>query len=346
MSLTNNKSHAVQRIIAILLGPVFILISCVGVEGPDIKKGKPNVVEVTTEHNHQTDEHLFNLNKEEVPEGWTHFHLNNDTHVDHFFLLYKLPQAAIDAANDANRPVKDHWYQTVTVPFQEEYNPYFKGEIGFGDFVNNLFASVLSSAPWFPNAVISGGPGITSGGQSSETSVYLSEGIYVAECYVKDEGGEFHSYNGMLEMLQVTGKASGEKEPKATLDVTISQAGIDHPEEVRPGKHTVAIHFGEQPELGYEHLLGHNLQLVRLEEDYEPSLLGDLGAWIDWSAPEGFINSSPEGTTFLGGGMEMQGGNTAYYTVNLEPGNYAWIAEVPDPAAKNMLKTFSVPFGD
>jgi hypothetical protein len=160
---------------------------------------------------------------------------------------------------------------------------------------------------------------------------------------VKDESGEFHSYNGMLELLTVTGENSREKEPKPTLDVTISQSGIDHPEEIRPGKHTIAIHFGEQPELGYEHLLGHNLQLVRLEDNYDSSLLDDLGAWIDWSAPEGFIKSSPEGTTFLGGGMEMQGGNTAYYTVNLKPGNYAWIAEVPDPAAKNMLKTFSVP---
>lgn len=38
----------------------------------------------------------------------------------------------------------------------------------------------------------------------------------------------------------------------------------------------------------------------------------------------------------------MPAGNTAYITVNLEPGNYAWVAEVPNPKEKNMLKTFSV----
>jgi hypothetical protein len=28
--------------------------------------------------------------------------------------------------------------------------------------------------------------------------------------------------------------------------------------------------------------------------------------------------------------------------VELTPGRYAWIAEVPDPAAKGMLRTFTV----
>lgn len=38
----------------------------------------------------------------------------------------------------------------------------------------------------------------------------------------------------------------------------------------------------------------------------------------------------------------MPAGSTAYLTVHLTPGHYAWIAEVPDPAAKGMLKTFTV----
>jgi hypothetical protein len=124
MKSTIIKSQPVLLITAILLGSFLIFTSCRGVEGPDVTKGNPNIVEVTTEHNHQTDEHLFNLNKEEVPEGWTRFRLVNATHADHFYLLYKLPQAAIDAADEAGRPVKDHWYQTVTIPFQEEYNPF------------------------------------------------------------------------------------------------------------------------------------------------------------------------------------------------------------------------------
>lgn len=310
-----------------------------------IVKGGPNLVQVTTGHDHDANLHTFDLNIKEIPEGWTRFKLTNGTHADHFYLLYEVPQAAIDAAEAANQSVRDHWYQTVTVPFQDEWNPYYVGDISFGTFVPNLFGAVLAGAPWFPEAVVMGGPGITAAGTSSQTTVHLTEGVYIAECYVKDENGEFHSYNGMLETLEVTGESSKEREPRSTLDVTISQDGIENPESVRPGKHTVAIHFGEQPIGGYEHLLGHNVQLVRFDGDYDQILLDELEAWMDWSAPQGLVDNSPEGTTFLGGAMEMTGGNTAYFTVNLKPGNYAWIAEVPNASDKNMLKTFSIPFG-
>jgi hypothetical protein len=307
-------------------------------------KGGPNVVEVVTGHDHDANLHTFNLNVDQVPEGWTRFQLTNATHSDHFYLLYEVPQAAIDAAESANESVRDHWYKTVTVPFQTEWNPYFEGSIEWGEFINNLFGAVLTTAPWFPEAVVMGGPGITAAGYSSETTVHLSEGLYIAECYVKDENGEFHSYNGMLETLEVTGETSKEREPKATMDVSISSGqGIQNPESVRPGKHTFAIHFDDQSI--YSHLVGHNVQLVRFDDGYDQALLDELQSWIDWSAPQGFIDNSPEGTTFMGGAMEMTEGSTAYYTVNLKPGDYAWIAEVPNASDKNMLKTFSVPFG-
>ena len=309
-----------------------------------VVKGGPNLVEVTTGHDHDANLHTFDLNIDTVPEGWTRFQLTNGTHADHFFLLYDVPQAAIDAAANENETVLNHWYNTVTAPFQAEWNPYFAGTIGWGEFVNNLFGAVLGSAPWFPDAVVMGGPGITAAGNTSQTTVYLEKGIYIAECYIKDEHGEFHSYNGMLAMLTVTGETSKDREPKATMEISISsQEGITNPENVRPGKHTVAVQFEDQAIYG--NLLGHNVQLVRFDNGYDQALLNELQEWIDWSAPQAFIDNSPEGTMFLGGAMEMTAGSTAYYSVNLKPGDYAWIAEVPDAADKNMLKTFSVPFG-
>ena len=145
-------------------------------------------------------------------------------------------------------------------------------------------------------------------------------------------------------MVTVKEESSGEKEPKMTMDITVSQSGIDYPSSVRPGQHNIAIHFKEQPAFGYEHLLGHNIQLVRLKDGYDQSLLNELEDWMDWTKEDGLVERSPKGTTFLGGSMEMAGGNTAYFSVNLKPGNYAWIAEVPDPSGKNMLKTFKIPF--
>jgi hypothetical protein len=44
----------------------------------------------------------------------------------------------------------------------------------------------------------------------------------------------------------------------------------------------------------------------------------------------------------MGGTMEMTEGGKAYFHVDLEPGDYAWIAEIPNPADHNMLKTFTI----
>ena len=310
-----------------------------------VAKGGPNLVDITSLHDHDTNEHLFEVSEDEIPSGWTTFRFNNSSHSDHFYLLYKVPEAAIEAADAAGEPILDHWYNTVTEPFQQEWNPYIEGDIDFGTFVNNLFGAVLSSAPWFVDAVPMGGPGLTSAGQTSLTTVKLPAGTYVAECYVKDENQEFHSYNGMLDVIRVTDEASGKKKPRATMEVTVTQDGIEHEKSVRPGMHTVAIHFGPQPAAGYGHLLGHNVQLVRFDDGYDQQLLDELGAWMNWTTEEGFVHRAPEGTTFIGGSMEMTGGNMAYYHVNLKPGSYAWIAEVPDPAGKDMLKIFSTPFG-
>lgn len=308
-------------------------------------KGGSNVVEITAKHDHEANEHSFELSQDKISSGWNTFRLKNATDSDHFFLLYKVPNQAIDAAETAGQPLLQHWYETVTVPFQEEFNPYIQGDISYGDFVNNLIGAISSSAPWFldPGATPMGGPGITAAGQSAETTVNLESGTYIVECYLKDKDQEFHSYNGMLDILEVTDDSSREKEPKATMEVSISQDGLDIEESVRPGKHTVAIHFGEQPQAGYEHILGHNAQLVKLDDYNDNALLDELAAWMDWTKVDGLVYRAPQGATFLGGSMEMPGGSTAYMSAILKPGDYAWIAEVPDPAGKGMLKTFSVP---
>ena len=360
MKYSNNWFYGITRLVIVMLLLFFATSACSEESGiatdpfsekealtqaKFIAKGGPNVVDITTLHNHDTNEHLFKVSEEEIPSGWTTFRFNNSSHSDHFYLLYKVPEAAIDAANAACEPVLNHWYNTVTEPFQQEWNPYIAGDIDFGTFVNNLFGAVLSSAPWFVEAVTMGGPGITAAGHTSQTTVKLMAGTYIAECYVKDENQEVHSYNGMLDVIKVTEEASGEKEPRATMEVMVSQNGIDHEGSVRPGMHTVAIHFGAQPAMGYEHLLGHNVQLVRFDDGYDQQLLDELGDWMNWTTEEGLVDRAPAGATFIGGSMEMTGGNTAYYHVNLKPGSYAWIAEVPDPASKKMLKTFSIPFG-
>jgi hypothetical protein len=308
------------------------------------RRAVPNqavMVEVTASH--RGDEHLFSLSAREVPQGWTTFRFANASHTDHFVLLFRAPQEAIDAAAAAEQTLLEHWHENVTVPFQRAFNPYVAGVVGYEAFIEDLVGTIGESAPWFlnPGAQPMGGPGLTAAGHTSQTTVLLEPGLYVLECYVKDENEEFHSYNGMLDLLAVTEDASGAREPTSTVTMSLSSTGgIALTDDLRPGLQTIAIQFQDQAT--YEHLQGHNAHLVRLDGT-DTGLLDALAAWMDWRQPGSLAFRAPRGATFLGGTMEMPAGATAYYTVNLVPGEYAWIAEVPDPAGKNMLKTFSVP---
>jgi len=201
----------------------------------------------------------------------------------------------------------------------------------------------MENGPWFfdPGAPPMGGPGFTAAGRMSETTVFLEPGEYVVECYVKDEDEIFHSYVGMLEHLTVTGDASGVEEPVATISMKISSTnGIQFDQELGAGDHRVEITFEDQQP--YDHLLGHNVQLVKLDDKDDEELLGRLADWMDWRQEGSLVDQAPEGAVFLGGTMEMIEGAVAYFHVDLEPGDYAWIAEIPDPADHEMLKTFTV----
>ena len=46
--------------------------------------------------------------------------------------------------------------------------------------------------------------------------------------------------------------------------------------------------------------------------------------------------------TFLGGVNNMPAGEKGYFKVNLMPGKYILISEVPNAMTKKMLKTFEV----
>ena len=68
----------------------------------------------------------------------------------------------------------------------------------------------------------------------------------------------------------------------------------------------------------------------------------ELEAWMDWSDPKGLITPVPNGVTFLGGVNDMEAGNTGYFTVDLKPGKYAFISEVPKPKSKGLFKVFDI----
>jgi len=261
-----------------------------------------------------------------IPSGWNRFRFTNESEVVHFAVLERLP---------AGVTIKEQQEQAAPV-FQEGMRLFDAGQ------PDSALAAFGKLPEWFGQVVFSGGPGLTSPGQTSETTLYLEPGTYLIECYVKT-AGVFHSYNpnppvyGMVRQVTVTGAASREPEPSGSIRITLSTGrGIEIAGDPQAGPQTVAVYFEDQKI--HENFAGHDLQLVRLSADTD---LPALAAWMDWTRPGGLQTPSP--AQFLGGAEEMPAGSTAYLTVDLTPGRYAWISEVPNPDQKGMLVEFSVP---
>ena len=303
-----------------------------------------NVVEIITTHH--GDDYVFQM-PETLPAGWTTFELDNHSESTHFAFFAKVPRAAITGAKDADQELLDYWIENVTVPFQDLMD----GILDQRD-MDELFGEFAGSvAEWFLDEetapVPSGGPGFVAGLESTRTTVFLEEGLYIVECYVKDADGQFHSARGMIHLLEVDGSVTSHTpEPRATVDVTVASTGIEAQDRMRPGLHNVRVDFADQAQYG--HLLGHDLHLIRLDgADVE-----EVARWMSWMAPSGLESSSRDRgpQTFLGGVQTMLPGGVGYMTVRLEPGEYAWIAEVPHPDDDHlnntpMWKTFTVPHG-
>lgn len=301
------------------------------------------MLEIVSRHDTQgedgsTENHLiFDLSAQEVPSGWTTLKQVNATGMLHFVYMIRLPD------EHADMTVEEYRAGTPTA-FQEAWTPFFNGEVD----VNIFFGDLMAAMPeWAGGTVSSGGPGFLDAHRTGWTTQYLEPGSYILECYVMDDTGAFHNMSGMLEKLVVTDEASVAEEPEADLAVSISSTGgiVFEQEDVQPGAYNVSVAFEDN--MVYGHGLGHDVHLIRLENG---TTADDVNSWINYLdvGEDGFYadrgamvstyaNPGPE--TFLGGvqatfANEAAGQSypvTAYMHVNLTPGRYAWVAEVPNP---------------
>ena len=260
-----------------------------------------------------------------IAPGWTTLRLRNASGMVHFAIVERLPEG---------RRIADHQAEVAPV-FQRGMDLLIAGDApaaleAFGEL-----------PAWFGEIVFLGGPGLVAAGAGTDVTVNLTPGTYLLECYVKT-GGLFHSFNptpgafGMVHELVVGGSPNGAAEPRADFTVTVSrEKGIEMHGEPGPGPRTVAVRFEDQGL--HENFVGHDVHLARLADDTD---LDALATWMDWMEPPGLQTPAP--VAFVGGVNEMPAGERAYLHVTLEPGRYAWIAEVTDPQRKGMLKTFVV----
>ncbi len=260
-----------------------------------------------------------------IPSGWTTFRFRNESDVTHFMAVERLPEGQnVDTQQAEVAPI-----------FQQGMDL-----LGRGD-VDAAMAKFGTLPDWFGQIVFMGGAGLTAPGHTSQATVHLDPGTYMLECYVKT-GGTFHSYNpdpstyGMVHEITVTDEPSGAPEPEADVQVDISSTdGIRLRGTPSAGEQTFAVHFVDQT--AYANFVGHDVHVARLDADEDTAT---LEKWMDWTQPAGLQTPAP--VEFVGGLNEMPAGSTGYFTVTLQPGEYALISEVPGTSDKGLVQRFTV----
>lgn len=280
----------------IFLVALGVLISC---ETRSETDSTPPVVEVTAR------DYSFQGVPDTLKSGWTTFRLINEGKEPHFILLDYPPEGRgmTDFINEVAQPFDSVWYKLRD------------GEIDKQQ-AGQLLGSNLPE--WYFSTKQMGGTGMINPGKTAQTTLYLEPGTYVMECYVKTPEGEFHVSVGMAAEFYVSEDTTSAIPPEPNMEITLTNSDIMTEGTLSAGRQTIAVHFSEHPEVG----LGNDLHLVRLMENDN---IDSIKVWMDWMEVNGLAPPSP--AEFLGGTQEMPVGYTSYLTVDLEPGNYAWVTE-------------------
>ena len=257
-----------------------------------------------------------------ISAGWTTFKYINNSLEPHFFILEKMPD---------NLGIEDYKKDLIP-PFIEAFKYFEKGDIQAG-------MKEFDKIPeWFYKLELAGGVGLTSPKKTTTATIHLEPGKYVMECYVRMPNGMAHVFMGMLEELVVVEKENEKSEPRADFEITLSsETGITFVDSLKAGNYTMSVYFEDQKK--YEHMLGHDLNLVKIAND---SLIESLGAWLNTSDLKAFRSPAPDGLTFLGGIEDLPEKNKGFITTDLNKGSYILISEIPQALERKMYKTFKV----
>ena len=293
---------------AVRLIVLALLLPLAGLPAQEKPADAPPVVEVTAR------DFEFEM-AETIRSGWTTFRLTNRGERAHMLELGRLP-------GGANFETFRDW-QSVIDSLQAQL------EAGAIDSAG-MEEAVKSHRPPWEDIEWSGGFGLLSPGHSSRLSLSLEPGTYLVLCAVEGPNGEPHIRKGMWRKLTVTRQGSGATPPRADVEMTVADYQITTEGKIRSGKQTVAIHFEGRPESP-----GNPFQTVDL---IPVDNRGDRERVVKWLA-DGYRTSPP--ADFLGGSVEVPSPGTAYLTLDLDPGRYAWVSQASQ--VKGMVQTFTVP---
>lgn len=310
--------HFNSKFIFITLG-LMVLASC---KENKEAKALENEIELENDYIKVTTNGMDFETVDEVKSGWTTFKYINNSFEPHFFILEKMPDTL----------GLDTYKKDLFPPFISAIEHFNKGEIEAG---RKEFEKIPQ---WFHKVELAGGVGLTSKKTTSKSTIFLEPGTYVMECYVRMPNGLGHVFMGMIKELKVSEESNGNKPPKEDFNIGVSsEKGITFIDSIKAGKYILAAKFEDQKK--YEHLMGHDVNLVKIEND---SLITNLNNWLNIVDFKSFRTPEPEGLLFLGGVEDLPAGKTGYFEVNLEKGSYVLISEIPKVVERKMFKPFTV----
>ncbi len=256
-----------------------------------------------------------------LPSGWHTFRYINKSEEVHFFVLEKMPDS---------------------IRFEDYKRDIFPPYLAANDLMiqgdpEAAMAQFADIPEWFSRVEVGGGVGLTSPQSTAEATFYLDPGTYVMECYVRMPNGTPHALVGMITELIITQEESEMDPPQADLEISLSTEGISFPDTLNSGDHMLSVQFVDQQK--YEHMLGHDINLVRLEQG---ASLDSLAGWLNTVDFQAFRTPAPTGFDFLGGMEDLPAGQTGYFPASLEPGDYVLISEIPMALDRNMFHRFVV----
>lgn len=181
-------------------------------------------------------------------------------------------------------------------------------------------AKAAFTKPGMPAWVVPvGGPNAPDPSAQSNATLDLQPGDYVVLCLVDIPGGVPHLAKGMISPLKVVA-ATGPAAPAPTADVAITLADYSFTlsKPLTAGKHTISVTAAPgQP---------HELELIKFAPG---KTMADFGKDMELMMT-GKPMPAPLSVSAIGGTGPAGPGITQYFTVDLTPGDYAFLCFVPD----------------
>jgi hypothetical protein len=179
---------------------------------------------------------------------------------------------------------------------------------------------------------LAGGPAVIDPQRTDEVTLDLEPGTYALVCLVPSPDGVSHVTKGMLKRVEVSASDwSQAAPPQSHGTVTMRDFSFDMPGTVPSGRVTYEVrNAGPQP---------HELVVVKLADG---TTVARVQAWFRAS-------SGPPPFEAMGGINALANQNSGYMTLDLQPGSYAAVCVVPEPASGiphvhlGMVKSFTVP---